>query len=48
MLPPGEYASTKYVSSNTGINRTVRACVRCCTDECMRVFLHGLVGGYTS
>ena len=37
MLLPGEYASTKYVSSNTGINRTVRACV----PACVRALLHG-------
>ena len=46
MLSPGDYASTKYISSNTCIARTVRvcvcvcACVRACASECVRVLLH--------
>ena len=50
MLPPGDYASTKYISSNTCIARTVRvcvcvcacvrACMRACVRACVRVLLH--------
>ena len=49
MLPPGDYASTKYISSNTCIDRTVRVCVcvcarvRACVRACMRACVRGLL-----